>query len=226
MSESSEAVKVQQNTQENLSNKSGKKRKRKQFSSHNYYDGLQFLEMEKQDGPGVPHRFFSSSYTVTFSNNDNPKKGNCTVKCQDGQIVHRHANGLAIITVGDTIQKYLESLDEESENILIQKVEFMQKVTTSQSVGGKRRNSKHQNGNTPGSVSPLDTLAFVTLSNGEILEMKCCIDGTLLELNTKFTSEKNCNDNFSLLMKDPLLDGYLAVILPSRFPDTESLGSK
>ncbi|GFH49329.1 hypothetical protein CTEN210_05805 [Chaetoceros tenuissimus] len=226
MSESSEAVKVQQNTQENLS-KSGKKRKRKQFSTHNYYDGLQFIEREKQEGPGVPHRFFSSSYTVTFSNIGNPtKKGNCTVKCQDGQIVHRHANGLAIVTVGDTIQNYLDSLDEESTNISIQKVEFMQKVTTSQSVGGKRRNSKHQNSNTPGSVSPLDTLALVTLSNGEILEMKCCIAGTLLELNTKFTTEKNCNENFSLLMKDPLLDGYLAVILPSTFPDSKSLDSK
>ena len=82
---------------------------------------------------------------MTFSNIDNPtKKGNCTVKFQDGQIVHRHANGLAIITVGDTIQNYLDSLDDTSENISIQKVEFMQKVTTSQSVGGKRRNSKQK----------------------------------------------------------------------------------
>ena len=225
MSESSEAVKAHNKTEENLS-KSGKKRKRKQISTHNYYDGLQFIERQKQDGPGVPHRFFSSSYTVTLSSNDNStKKGNCTVKCQDGQIVHRHANGLAIITVGDTIQSYLESLDQESENISIQKIEFTQTVTTSQSVGGKRRNSKHQNRDTPGSVLPLNTLALMTMSNGEILELKCCVAGTLLELNTKFISEKNCNENFSLLMKDPLLDGYLAVILPSTFPDAKYLDS-
>ena len=79
--------------------------------------------------------------------------------------------------------------------------------------GGKSRG----NGNNNGIVKPGDVVAKVTLSNGIVLYIHSCICGTVLEFNS------NLEDNPSLLIDDPLLDGYLGVILPNgSFPPPAS----
>ena len=90
-----------------------------------------------------------------------------------------------------------------------------------------------------GIVEPEDVLCTITLSNGGQYEFKCCVSGTVLELNQRLfynrdngdvmqEDAKGTNNNemyrnqdvrlvqadLSLLLNDPLLDGYLAVIMP------------
>ena len=83
-----------------------------------------------------------------------------------------------------------------------------------------------------GNVLPNDTICTVTLSNGKVVKLKCCVEGTVIELNNRLlnnvvsdegnSSNKtkqevdNRSGDVSVLSKDPLLDGYLAVIMPSR----------
>ena len=85
-----------------------------------------------------------------------------------------------------------------------------------------------------GNVLPNDdTICTVTLSNGNVVELKCCVEGTVIELNNRLlnnvvSDEGNSSNktkqetiserdgDVSVLSKDPLLDGYLAVIMPSR----------
>ena len=83
-----------------------------------------------------------------------------------------------------------------------------------------------------GNVLPNDTICTVTLSNGKVVQLKCCVEGTVIELNNRLlnnvvsdegnSSNKtkqevdNRSGDVSVLSKDPLLDGYLAVIMPSR----------
>lgn len=110
-----------------------------------------------------------------------------------------------------------------------------------------------------GNVHPKDALCTITMSNGVKVEFKCCVSGTLLELNPRLVavdsdataaesvngeqSKSSVADSIdwkdgqgeisnavqskskvgsysffpvdpSLVLNDPLLDGYLAVILP------------
>ena len=82
--------------------------------------------------------------------------------------------------------------------------------------------------NHDGYVSPQDALCTVTLSNGQEIQLKCCVEGTVIEINNRLvdgsngssgsctTGSSTTHRDVSLLMKEPLLDGYLAVIMPSR----------
>jgi hypothetical protein len=88
--------------------------------------------------------------------------------------------------------------------------------------------------NCDGEVSPTDPLCEVYLSNGTKITLQCCVHGTVIELNHRLggdgneggeeeannvESRKRGGDNnasSSLLVTDPLLDGYLAVIMPNR----------
>ena len=80
---------------------------------------------------------------------------------------------------------------------------------------------------------PNDTICTVTLSNGKEVQLKCCVEGTVIELNNRLlnnvvSDEGNSSNktkqetiserdgDVSVLSKDPLLDGYFAVIMPSR----------
>lgn len=80
--------------------------------------------------------------------------------------------------------------------------------------------------NHDGYVSPIDTLCTVTLSNGHEIQLKCCVEGTVIEINNRFVDRSSSSDavainssttqgDVSLLIQEPLLDGYLAVIMPS-----------
>ena len=93
---------------------------------------------------------------------------------------------------------------------------------------GANEGSKVEVATHDGYVSPQDTLCTVTLSNGKEIQLKCCVEGTIIEINNRLVHRpSNVSDDtsldrsitegdVSLLTKEPLLDGYLAVIMPSR----------
>ena len=182
----------------------------------------------------------------------------------NNQVVHRHLNGLYIITAGNIIQQQLDSLsngdDNKEDGIQIKSIKYhIQASKDSQSARGKmrtkkkRKKQKHQSiqqtnsttavegvdgakecssktevANHDGYVTPKDTLCTVTLSNGQEIQLKCCVEGTVIEINNRLVDGSINSDNadtregsttqgdISLLIEEPLLDGYLAVIMPSR----------
>mmetsp|Transcript_5256 Transcript_5256/g.11425 ORF Transcript_5256/g.11425 Transcript_5256/m.11425 type:complete len:264 (-) Transcript_5256:46-837(-) len=141
-----------------------------------------------------------------------------------GQIINRHANGLCIVTAGDVVKKACEptpsnaNRDATTSSIHPVRVEFVVKAARGQSVGSKRRKKmakRNKDSNRSGSgedrmgvARPSEELARVELSNGSSIRLDCCVFGTILEIN------ENLIDTPSLLVDDPLLDGYLAVIMP------------
>lgn len=213
-------------------------RKRKRNLQQARYDGIQFTPRDASGRPGSPHRFFSSSYLVSI---DSDKAGQTTnadsaispqmkIQSEGRQVVHRHANGLAIVTVGslvkDLLQKHQSEHADSSQKIVIKDFKYMPQITSSQSVGGKRKKARKMKGgeNSPGIVNPTDILAVVTFSDNTALELKCCVAGTLLELNNKL--EMGDTDSRAkallLLSEGALLDGYLAVIMPTaEFPSSK-----
>ena len=178
--------------------------------------------------------------SITTSNNMN-SEGN--------QVVHRHVNGLCIITAGNilktTLQQQIQNKnDDKSQQDINQSISSIQYLVKpapdAQSAKGKLRakNKKRKKDNSnkkgkaddgssqsqtsnDGDVSPYDTLCEVTLANGEKVLLKCCVQGTIIELNRRLSDVDASNSNSgignaSLLLSDPLLDGYLAVIMPNR----------
>lgn len=199
----------------------------------------------------------------------------CTVK---HQIVHRHLNGLCIVTAGNILDHFT---DRTSPKPSVSLVEYQVNISRgAQSARGKLRAKKSKwksskSSDAPnekdgskmvhdGTVQPHDVLCTATLSNGMKYEFQCCVAGTVLELNRRLVhadsddadattqdaivhtshgsgdvnaeEDKRINEvdigskqstpdpiNPSLLLTDPLLDGYLAVILPKgHFPPNNS----
>ena len=139
------------------------------------------------------------------------------------QIIHRHANGLCIVTAGKIVKKACESCEscelppseatkEARSPIHVAKVEFAVQAMEGQSVGSKRRKkmakANNNKGSSVGIARPSGKLARIELSNGSCIDLDCCVVGTILEINKKLL------DTPSLLVDDPLFDGYLAVIIP------------
>lgn len=219
-------------------NRSKTKRRRAKENHNGLYNELAFVEREPTGRPGTPHRFFSKSYRVTNPIQDTAlvDLANCEEQSlspsDNGQIVHQHANSLVIVTAGylvrDELQKRQSQLcGKQSDLLKIQNFEFLQSVNNAQSVGAKRKKLKTGNGagiwDTPGIVRPMDDIAVVTFSDGSTLNLKCCVAGTLLEINHRLLAFENdmkldADDLVSLLVDDPLLDGYLAVVKPIGFP--------
>jgi len=169
---------------------------------------------------------------------------------RNSQVVHKHANGLCIVTAGDTIRsirRQPQTTDDDKDNNrppleegtttveppTITKVTFQTQETDVNSVGAKRKKSKMMRGNGqkknsgPGVVKPADVVALVTLGDGREVPLRACVSGTIIELNQRLTSESGDGTMEedksmavpSLLVTDPLLDGYLAVIMPNgQFP--------
>mmetsp|Transcript_8178 Transcript_8178/g.17525 ORF Transcript_8178/g.17525 Transcript_8178/m.17525 type:complete len:193 (+) Transcript_8178:355-933(+) len=184
-----------------------------------------------------------------------------TLPGMNHQVVHRHLNGLCIITAGNVLENY----KNQDDSIDIKSVKYTAHVgRDSKSAKGKIRARKHkkakntrQETGRDGIVSPQSSLCIVTLSNGKEIELKCCVAGTVIELNKRvgsvYDNEQECENesdgggnganadkngsvpneenldeidlmiDTSLLIRDPLLDGYLAVILPRGvFPPVKS----
>ena len=173
------------------------------------------------------------------------------------QVVHRHLNGLCIVTAGSVLEETLllpsihssnnnkeEEKSTNDNNVVttITSLQYLVKASKdSQSARGKMRtkNKKQKkqkqktnddygdtataNEDHDGNVLPNDPLCRITLSNGRHVTLKCCVSGTILELNKRL--EEACgtdNDgggplsSSSLVVQDPLLDGHLAVIMPTK----------
>jgi hypothetical protein len=221
---------------------------------------------------------------VEKADNNSNKQSNTTSNKNNAtgnQVVHRHVNGLCIITAGNILQTALQqttissSDNGTSQHQSIVSIEYLVKIAPdAQSARGKlraknKKRKKYNNNNNNndndndkdstqgqddsncGDVSPTDTLCVVTLTNGQKVGLKCCVQGTIIELNHRLfvaadrvveqqpqqqqsnndacvNNDKGnpCNSrscsigaadgNASLLLTDPLLDGYLAVIMPNR----------
>lgn len=135
------------------------------------------------------------------------------------QVVHTHVNGLCVVTAGD-VSTWLVPLYP---NHTIVSIEMVAKEPPSCSAAEKRkRQSKMlRGGKVEHTVTPTTVIANLVLTKndtsgeteGETVEVPLYagVWGTIVELNHGVTPR--------LLMEDPLLDGYLAVILPSgQFP--------
>jgi len=256
----------------------GNKRKRSrnnklQTDNNTSYTGISFNKRSPSGRPGSPHRYFDSSYDIFMEDTKSDNVSEATSQALShgigNQVVHRHLNGLCIITAGNIIQQQqqlgISSIDgnnKEDGIIQIKDIKYhIQPSKDSQSARGKMRTKKKRkkqtnqsiqqnNGTTTaedgeadgeggsskievanhdGYVLPYDTLCTVTLSNGKEIQLKCCVEGTVIEINNRLVdgSKSGSDDNVainssttqrdvSLLMKEPLLDGFLAVIMPSR----------
>jgi len=72
-------------------------------------------------------------------------------------------------------------------------------------------------------LKPADVIAVVTLGDGREVPLRACVSGTFIEINRRLASVsgdgKNEEDKSkavpSLLVTDPLLDAYLALIMPN-----------
>jgi hypothetical protein len=191
--------------------------------------------------------------------------GTSTFTSTSQQIIHRHKNGLIMVTAGTVLKSHILTTnntndDDDAQDTRITNIKYQVQISNSQSVGSKRKKARKMKGGggfgggNDGFVKPHDTLATVTLSDGAVLDLKCCVAGTLLELNDRLIAVpvtvpgsvgkdidrggENSRDvkmedketveekmqkfrapSYSLLEKDPLLDGFLAVIMPAGFPE-------
>jgi hypothetical protein len=187
----------------------GQKRKRGD-SYKSAYAGISFETRESSGRPGSPHRFFNSSYQACISpeigSNDKPvgesESQSLTNETKTSasplaQVIHHHSNGLCIITAGETIPSSIKS------------IQFLVSESPQCSAAEKRkRQAKMLKGsNVQGVVSPSTVIAKLELESGESVPIYACVWGAVLELNRELTPQ--------VLAQDPLLDGHLAIILPS-----------
>jgi hypothetical protein len=191
------------------------------------YENIKLEPCVSTGRPGTPARFFAKSWEIDFQETHvdechnsamespltdstvllNGTNVDTLLEANTRQIVHQHANGICIVTAGHLVQSSaLEKGD-------IDKVVFVVQATSEQSVGAKRKRatkaSKKISDPTEGKVGPKDTVCQVFFRDGSTLDLKACVAGTILEINENLTQEP------TLLVSDPLLNGYIAVISPS-----------
>ena len=179
------------------------KRKRGDASLKDAYENVSITPRESSGRPGTPHRFFKSSFDVQVKKP--PKEmDEPSSSCNGHVLVHQHANGLCVVTVGnDTTLR-----DNHVKEIQFQVQEPPQNMSSNDH---RKRQSKLLRGGTIGDSQgltlPNTMLAQLIMEDGDVLHIPAGVWGTVLEVNTNVTPK--------LLQDDPLLDGYLAVILPT-----------
>lgn len=184
--------------------KSGKRKRPYGESLQVAYESLSFKRLESTDHPRSPQRFFRESFTAAVEAN-RPElpivngKDSAVDSFQLTQVVHHHVNGLCIVTAG-------EHLPDKSNVVGI---EFVATEAPACSAAEKRKRQAKmlKGGKVNDAVNPTTIIARLKLESGETLPLYACVWGTVLELNHSLTAD--------VLFDDPLLDGYLAVILPS-----------
>jgi len=207
------------------------------------YRGFSFEPIPSSGRPGTPHCYFAESYRVRRLGAEDDDYGNETKKdlhrhddCPVA-VVHRHLNGLAVVTAGNS--------DGGGDGGELASAEFLVKQAPAQSQGEKRKKqAKMMRSGGKGkeiehSVRPGDDLAVLRYSTAapggdggkepQALQQQqqqqqhqerrvpCCVWGTALELNARMVKDPGLVD------RDSLLEGYLAVILPTGpFPPPEN----
>jgi len=237
MSEDAQMNENQPETKVVVSNKNGdKSRKRKRpfdDALTTAYSSVSF-EPRKLTGeckPDSPHFFFSSSYTVKQSDAGSERKEETVPDPKDDddarikiqQVVHKHVNGLCMVTVGELSippSKTLKSF------------RILAKEAPSCSNAEKRKRQAKMlkgRGKVDHVVTPSTVIAELVLedrASGEEKKMDtenpktatiplyACVWGTILEVNSSALTP-------DVLLRDPLLDGFIAIILPTgKFPPT------
>jgi hypothetical protein len=195
------------------------------------YDGVTFTPVAVSTGrPGTPHCFFKSSFQVTLPDTiiDTADESTATPRTAISKMrVHQHANGLCVVCLDDEIDSITEMNGNED-----CRVEFTVSEIPDLSLAQKRkrgakqlRGKKHSTAESDldvGSVLPTTTLCEIvkttksttdtmptaaTPTTRSTIAIPCCVFGSVLELNHGITP--------SLLQSDPLLKGYLAIVLPA-----------
>lgn len=310
----------------NRKRKAGNDGSSKRTSQNDTYSHISFCKRSSSERPGSPHRFFYDSFAVVEieaspSVVDHSALQSSTTSKNATQIVHRHLNGLCIVTAGNILQHLFTTTssgnnNDNNANVSVSSVRYHVNASNgAQSARGKIRARKNKNklskddgannhaafdssncdlttdvnvdnnalSSHDGNVHPDDALCTITMSNGVQVGFKCCVSGTVLELNprlaavsvdssgtattsgiigrggeqnTKSQSNSNIAESMSfkedgrgeimnnavqtkdnevvssssapmdpsLVLTDPLLDGYLAVILPrGPFPPKNSV---
>ena len=179
------------------------------------YAGVTFTPIPSTGRPGTPHSYFGASYRVEFDNTSNT---DAAPAAAPAQIVHKHVNGLVVVTAGDmasqtgtSMEWVVASTADVASQSLKQKRKVQAKMLRGQAV--------------PGAVRPTDTLVrLITCgdddddddnqgttttgsSSDNTIHLRCAVWGHVLERNERLTP--------ALLRADPLLEGYLAVLLPT-----------
>jgi hypothetical protein len=150
------------------------------------------------------------------------------------QVVHSHVNGLCVVTAGDLLSSSLFDANHEDQ-ATIQSIRFVTKEAPACSAAEKRKRQAKmlKGGKVEDVVAPSTVIAELIVAKKRnqcgddskssskktlVIPLRACVWGTILELNTELTP--------TVLMGDPLLDGYLAIILPSgKFPPNSSIKS-
>ena len=213
--------KQQGNGSDDCNKQQQKKRKRENDLVSSLYKGMSFHKRISTGRPGTPHRYFDTSYDVIEEiETTNDSSTQSTTSNYGCQLVHRHLNGLCIVTAGNILERSIafppqkiadnDDYDEDqNKNVEISKIKYLVKASKdSQSARGKMRvkkkkkkhantntSSKEGDGNNPaesvegdhdGTVSPHTPLCRITLSNGKVVQLKCCVEGTVIETNHLF----------------------------------------
>eukprot|EP00536_Pseudo-nitzschia_multiseries_P000360 jgi/Psemu1/321556/estExt_fgenesh1_pg.C_50013 len=218
-------------------NTNAHRKKRKRYTVNTLeeaYSTVSFSPRKPSDTPDSPSFFFPSSYDFTFpgskvdderKNADGPSANNGGVDLR--QVVHHHVNGLCMVTAGEL------SIPPTK---VLKFIRFLAKEAPPCSNAAKRKRQAQMlrgrgKAGQPGVVHPSTVIAEMILEDkvdGDrpgaedamnvenrkttIVPIRACVWGTILELNSTALTPQ-------VLLNDPLLDGYIAIILPSgRFP--------
>jgi hypothetical protein len=225
------------------------------------YENVTFVPIPSTGRPGTPHCLFQESYTVHWnkgekSNSDDMDNNQVEVEQQQlPQIVHKHANGLVIVTAGN---RFTDTASETfaAANWIMDSVNYLVDEAPSLNAGERRKiQSKmmHNKKISCGVVEPSSIMCRVVATtadtaaesessddkknetNNHGIPLYSCVWGAIMEINprllppTQQEEEKKTKSHNaaaaaepSLLATDPLLDGYLAVMLPTGpFPPKE-----
>lgn len=149
------------------------------------YQGFSYTPMPSSGRSGTPHRLFEESYQVQIAS----EAGNNPHLALLSPIIHKHANGLCVVTAGK-----FELPDVKDVRFLKQTAE-MNATNTTKSDRKDAYNTK-----------PHEALAVVELGDGAVIDLPSCVLGNIIELNDNLT--------VATFVSDPLQDGYLAIIKP------------
>ena len=155
------------------------------------------------------------------------------------QIVHCHQNSLCIITAGSSLGNFISSQLPQTQNTDLKKdenqtnnvnmnkintntnpiiqIKYLQKIHSGSQ--GKNKKQKAMKSKFKSMfVEPYDPLMEIHFKDGRIQTFYCCVYGSLVELNSNLQQ-----GSAKCLIEDPLMNGYLAIILPmGRFPPISS----
>jgi hypothetical protein len=193
------------------------------------YEGVTFAPMESTGRPGTPHCFFKSSFRVTLPDTvDNADESTATAATATPRLVvskmrvHQHANGLCVVCLdSDEIDSINFGNDCRSVQFTVSEIPDLS-LAQKRKRGAQQLRGKHSKSDVDvGTVLPTttlceivtpakcttDTVPTTATTTQSTIAVPCCVFGSVLELNHGITP--------SLLQSDPLLKGYLAIILPA-----------